>query len=76
MEMNSLEAAEGQPVLRSVRKVNARRMKVAYHLPRRVMTAQLLPSLSVSFSTFVENDIALMMPSPNFSFNTALYAYP
>ena len=50
--------------------------KLTYHLPLRVMTAQVFPSLSVSFSTLVENEIALIIPSPNFSFNTALYAYP
>ena len=47
---------------------------IAYHLPLKVMTAQLLPSLSVSFSTLVENDMALIIPSPNFSFKIALYA--
>ena len=45
-----------------------------YHFPRNVITAQLFPSLSVSFSTLVEKLMALMMPSPNFSFKMALYA--
>ena len=45
-----------------------------YHFPRNVITAQLFPSLSVSFSTLVEKLMALMIPSPNFSFMIALYA--
>lgn len=47
-----------------------------HHFPLNVITAQLFPSLSVSFSTFVENEMALIIPSPNFSFNIALYAKP
>ena len=43
-----------------------------YHFPLMVITAQLLPWSSVSFFTSVEKAMALIMPSPNFSFITAL----
>jgi hypothetical protein len=48
----------------------------SHHFPRSVMTAHAFPCSSTSLSTFVVKEIALMIPSPNFSFNTALYAYP
>lgn len=72
-----LESRERQPIIRQQRLAGGISSRVlTYHLPLRVMTAHLFPSLSVSFSTFVENAMALIIPSPNFSFSTALYAYP
>lgn len=46
------------------------------HFPRILIFTHATPSLSTSLSTDVLNAIALIMPSPNFSLITALYAYP
>ena len=43
-----------------------------HHLPLMVMTTHGLPASSTSLSTLVEKQMALMMPSPNFSFMMAL----
>ena len=47
------------------------RPELTYHLPLKVILHQ-SPLSSVSFSTFVEKEIALIIPSQNFSFITAL----
>lgn len=46
--------------------------RVTHHFPRIVMTTQSLPDSSVSLSTKVEKQMALIMPSPNFSLIMAL----
>ena len=45
-----------------------------HHFPLRVMTTHGAPVSSTSFSTELLKQMALMMPSPNFSFMTALKA--